>query len=136
MSLFPFIRSVEEQAIPTPKAYKEYELDFATGQLTGKVLEDKEALKVWIYKILLTKRYRHLIYSWDYGQDLEEMIGKSYEEDLIISEVERRIKECLLINDKITACTHFNIQLINDQLNVNFTVNTIYGEVEINVPNI
>lgn len=136
MSLFPFIRSVEEQAIPTPKAYKEYELDFATGQLTGKVLEDKEALKVWIYKILLTKRYRHLIYSWDYGQDLEEMIGKSYEEDLIISEVERRIKECLLINDKITACTHFNIQLINDQLNVNFTVNTIYGEVEINVPSI
>lgn len=136
MSLFPFMRSVEEQDIAAPKIYKEYEFNFETGQLTGKILEGKEALKMWIYKTLLTKRYKHIIYSWDYGQDLEEIIGQGYEKGLIRSEVERRIKDCLLINDKITACTHFNIQLINDQLNVDFKVNTIYGEVDINVPNI
>lgn len=38
MSLFPFIRSIEE-TISIPNTYKEYELDFAAGQLTGKVLE-------------------------------------------------------------------------------------------------
>ena len=136
MSLFPFMKKVEEPTLTIPNTYQEYDFDFETGKLTGKILEGKEALQVWIYKTLLTKRYSHLIYSWDYGQDLEEMIGKSYEKGLIRSEVERRIKDCLLINDKITACTHFNIQLINDQLNVDFKVNTIYGEVDINVPNI
>ncbi|MFQ9696410.1 MAG: DUF2634 domain-containing protein, partial [Zhenhengia sp.] len=112
MSLFPFMKKVEEPTLTIPNTYQEYDFDFETGKLTGKILEGKEALQVWIYKTLLTKRYSHLIYSWDYGQDLEEMIGKSYEKGLIRSEVERRIKDCLLINDKITACTHFNIQLI------------------------
>ncbi|MDU7538071.1 MAG: DUF2634 domain-containing protein, partial [Peptostreptococcaceae bacterium] len=124
----------EESLLTTPTLHKEYDFDFATGQLTGKTLEGKEALKVWIYKTLLTKRYRYLIYSWDYGQDLEEIIGQDYEKGLIVSEVERQIKDCLLINDKIKSCTNFNIQLINDQLNVEFKVNTIYGEVDINVP--
>ncbi|MDU6361342.1 MAG: DUF2634 domain-containing protein [Clostridiales bacterium] len=134
MSLFPFMNKREESLLTTPTLHKEYDFDFATGQLTGKTLEGKEALKVWIYKTLLTKRYRYLIYSWDYGQDLEEIIGQDYEKGLIVSEVERRIKDCLLINDKIKSCTNFNIQLINDQLNVEFKVNTIYGEVDINVP--
>ena len=135
MSLFPLIRSIEE-TISIPNTYKEYELDFAAGQLTGKVLEGKEALKMWIYKTLLTKRYKHIIYSWDYGQDLEEIIGQGYEKGVIKSEVERRIKDCLMIRPHIKECTNFEIKLQQDQLHVNFTVNTIYGEVEINVPNI
>ena len=136
MSLFPFIKKMEETPLTTPTLHKEYDFDFATGKLTGKTLEGKEALKVWIYKTLLTKRYRYIIYNWDYGQDLEEIIGQGYEKGLIVSEVERRIKDCLLINEKITSCTNFNIQLINDQLNVEFKVNTIYGEVDIHVPNL
>lgn len=136
MSLFPFLKGTEQNLLTTPNLHKEYELDFATGQLTGKILESKEALKVWIYKTLLTKRYRYLIYSWDYGQDLEEIIGGGYEKGLIKSEVERRIKDCLLIHPHIKACTNFTIKLQQDQLYVDFTINTIYGEVDINVPNI
>ena len=136
MSLFPFMRSVEEQDIAATKIYKEYEFNFETGKLTGKVLEGKEALKMWIYKTLLTKRYKHIIYSWDYGQDLEEIIGQGYEKGLIKSEVERRIKDCLLIHPHIKECNNFNIRLQQDQLQVDFIVNTIYGEVDINVPNI
>ena len=136
MSLFPFMRSVEEQDIAAPKIYKEYEFNFETGKLTGKVLEGKEALKMWIYKTLLTKRYKHIIYSWDYGQDLEEIIGQGYEKGLIKSEVERRIKDCLLIHPHLKECTNCEIKLQDSQLYVDLTVNTTYGEVNINVPNI
>ena len=94
MSLFPFLKEREQKLLTTPKLHKEYEVNFATGQLTGKILVGKEALTVWIYKTLLTKRYKHIIYSWDYGQDLEELIGQGYEKGLIRSEVERRIKDC------------------------------------------
>ena len=136
MSLFLFMKETKQGTSTTPKLHKEYEFDFATGKLTGKLLEGKEALKVWIYKTLLTKRYKHIIYSWDYGQDLEELIGQGYEKGLIRSEVERRIKDCLLIHPHIKECNSFNIKLQQDQLHVDFTVNTIYGEVDINVPNI
>lgn len=136
MSLFLFLGDKESNQLTPPKRHKEYELDFVTGQLTGRMLEGIEALNVWIYKTLLTKRYKHVIYSWDYGQDLEKIIGRGYEKGLIKSEVERRIKDCLLIHPHIKECTNFNIKLQQDQLHVDFTVNTIYGEVEINVPNI
>lgn len=131
MSLFPFMS--EQVGIKNNDIYREYEIDFNTGQLTGKILEDKAALKMWIYKALLTKRYIYPIYSWDYGQDLEELIGQGYETDFIKSEVERRVQECLRINEHVKGFSNFDIGLINDQLQINFTVNTTFGEVAINV---
>ena len=120
----------ESQAI---KTYKEYEFGFNSNTLTGKILEGKEALKIWIYKTLFTSRYNYPIYSWDYGQDLDELIGQGYEVDYIKSEVERRVTECLLVNDKITRCHSFDINLIYDTLHITFTAETTFGEVTINV---
>ena len=131
MSLFPFMS--EQVESKNNDIYKEYEFDFNTGQLTDKVLEGKPALKMWIYKALLTKRYIYPIYSWDYAQDLEELIGQGYEKGFIESEVQRRIQDCLMVNERITGCHSFEINLVNDQLQINFTVNTIFGEVAINV---
>ena len=132
MSLFPFIRSdtEQDQIIIT---YKEYEFDFNNNTLTGKILEGKEALKMWIYKALLIPRYVYPIYTWDYGQDLDELIGQGYETDYIKSEVERKVAECLLINNKISRCHGFDINLINDTLHITFTAETTFGEVIINV---
>lgn len=132
--LFPFMATNEENdQATTSSIYKEYDFDFDKGVLTGKVVEGKEAVKVWIYKALMTKRYVHDIYSWDYGQDLEELIGQGYDKGFIDSEVERRIKDCLSVNEKIESCADFDISLVNDRLNVSFTVNTVFGEVSINV---
>ncbi len=132
--LFPFMATNEENdQVTTSSIYKEYDFDFDKGVLTGKVVEGKDAIKVWIYKALMTKRYVHDIYSWDYGQDLEELIGQGYDKGFIDSEVERRIKDCLSVNDKIESCTNFDIRLVNDKLNISFTVNTVFGEVLINV---
>lgn len=132
--LFPFMATNEENdQVTTSSIYKEYDFDFDKGVLTGKVVEGKDAVKVWIYKALMTKRYIHDIYSWDYGQDIEELIGQGYDKGFIDSEVERRIKDCLSVNDKIESCTNFDIRLVNDKLNISFTVNTVFGEVLINV---
>ena len=133
MSLFPFMtRGADTRTLIAIDTHKEYAFSFEDSKLTGKILEGKEALKVWIYKALLTTRYTYPIYTWDYGQDLDELIGQGYEKGFVESEVERRIKECLL-NDKIRGCSNFEISLVNDNLKVSFTVETIYGEVAINV---
>ena len=63
-----------------------------------------------------SKNNNNPIYSWDYGQDLEELIGQGYETDFIKSEIERRVQECLMINEHVKGCSNFEISLINDQL--------------------
>lgn len=132
MSLFPFMRSDIGETKPIT-TYKEYEFDFNNNILTGKLLKGKAALKMWIYKALLTQRYIYPIYSWDYGQDLDELIGQGYDIDYIKSEVERRIQDCLMINERITGCHGFDINFINDTLHISFIADTTFGEVTINV---
>ena len=88
---------------------------------------------MWIYKSLLSKRYIYPIYSLDYGQDLDQLIGKGYEKGFIESEVKRRVQECLMINEPIKGCHNFDISLINDTLKISFKADTTFGEVVINV---
>ena len=132
MGLFPtYIESdaiteeTQESKIP-----KEYEIDFKTGQLTGRIVEGAEAIKVWIWLVLQTPRYRYYIYSWDYGNEFEELIGRGYSEEYINAEAQRMTEDCLLINEHIESITDFSVGMENDQLTISFTANTIYGTIQ------
>lgn len=132
MSLFPtyienhVVKTIEEKAVVP----REYEIDFVSGQLTGKIVEGKEAIKIWIWIALQTPRYRHYIYSWDYGSEFEELIGQGYTKEYIDTEVQRMTEECLLINENIQSINNFSSDMEGSQLTISFTANTIYGEIE------
>ncbi|HBY2819125.1 TPA: DUF2634 domain-containing protein [Clostridioides difficile] len=98
-----------------------------------KIIEKKEALKVWIYKCIKTNRYEHEIYSLEYGTELSELIGQKYTKGLTESEASRFIKEALLINPYILEVNVKSANFNRDVLSANVKVSTIYGEVEINV---
>ncbi|BBF45084.1 phage-like element PBSX protein xkdS [Lachnospiraceae bacterium KM106-2] len=112
---------------------KEYEVDLKTGNLTGRVVEGLDAIKSWVYFALRTKRYQHEIFSWEHGNELEDLIGSSHTQEYYEAEVPRMIKECLMENKYITDVTNFMIQASSDQLNCSFTIETSYGEVEMSV---
>ena len=48
-----------------------YESDY---KLNG-MCDDFEAMKQAIFKIINTERYKYLIYDWDYGIELNDLIG-------------------------------------------------------------
>ena len=58
MSLFPFATN-EEVALSTTETtasdIKEYELDFETGKLTGRIVTGVDAICVWAYLALKAK---------------------------------------------------------------------------------
>lgn len=118
-----------EETVQTPK---EYEIDFTTGQLTGRIVEGLEAIKVWIWLVLQTPRYRHYVYTWDYGNEFEDLIGQGYTEDYIEAQTRRMTEDCLLVNENIKSISDFSVSIENEHLTVTFTANTIYGDVEIN----
>lgn len=131
MGLFPaYIENAETvKTIDKIKKPKEYEIDFKTGQLTGRTVEGLEAIKVWIWLVLQTPRYRYYIYTWDYGNEFEDLIGQGYSAEYITAEAQRMTEDCLLVNEDIQSIYDFSVDMENDQLSVSFTANTIYGSI-------
>ena len=138
MSFFPFI-SVPDTEVTTETPltmYREiawdYKLDepiIVNGELS--VVEGNEAIKVWCYKALRTERFRYDIYSWNYGTELDELVGKAYSKGLIESEAIRYIQEALLINEYILDVDVLDVSFEGDTLTAQVRVTTIYGEVDV-----
>lgn len=103
-------------------------VDFERGRVFGFV-DEKEAVKQAIMLILNTERYKFLIYSWNYGAELEALIGTH--PDIVEDEAERLISEALLQDDRITAVYDFEFSRNRDTLLVNFKVDSIYGDIDI-----
>lgn len=112
---------------------KEYGIDFKTGNMTGKIVEGIEAIKVWVYLVLKTTKYRYWGYSWNYGNELEDLIGKQYSKEYINSEAKRMLEDCLLINENIISISNVETSMLNDKLTISFNINTKFGEEVINV---
>lgn len=136
MSLFPFVTD-EEIAQVTPEvtasSIREYELDFKTGRFTGRIVEGVDALCVWAYLALKAKRYRWVIYSWQYGEEYTNLIGYSFDEDYLYSEVKRYIEECLFINEHITGIEDLTVNQVNEMLYIRFRMITDVGSKEVSM---
>ena len=134
MSLFPFATD-EEIALVTPdvtaSSIREYELDFATGRLTGRIVTGVDALCIWAYLALKAQGYRWVIYSWQYGEEYTNLIGYSFDEDYLYSEVKRYIEECLFINEHITAIEDLTVSQVKEKLYVKFKLITDVGSKEV-----
>jgi hypothetical protein len=88
-----------------------------------------EAMIQTVYKILNTERYQHVIYSWNYGFEYQDLLGKPV--DYACSELRRRVEEALLQDDRIISVTDFKFDISTKRtVNMTFTVHTIYGDIE------
>ena len=140
MSLFPFISNADEIKVDnTFPLYKEVAWNFKNNipileNGDFKIVEGNEAIKVWVYKAILTPRYNYSIYTWDYGSELLDLIGKAYTPSLTKEEAKRLIKEALEINPYILEVEITDISFKDSLLSATVKVKTIYeGEVIVNV---
>lgn len=134
--MFPFDiedDEIDAEEIEEESEKQEYEIDFETGKLTGRMISGIEAVKQWLRIALAIDRYRFTQYSWENGAELSSLIGQGYDKDYIDSEAERMIREVASLNEDITDVTDFNIDFTGDKLTIAFRVETIYGEEEMTV---
>ena len=104
-----------------------YKLDLDNSTIAGYV-DDLEAMKQAIYLILNIERYEYLIYSWNYGIELNDLYGQPI--SFVLPELKRRITEALLQDTRITGVENFSFEIKKGKVHATFTVNTIYGDVE------
>ena len=139
MSYFPFISPpVELEASNEYPLYKEIAWDFEKNEPIiengeFKIVEENEAIKVWVYLALLTNNKQYPIYSWDYGSEVKELMGKNYTKALIEAEAKRLIEECLLINPYILEVEVVNTSFVDSALTCDIKITTIYGDMEVNI---
>lgn len=107
-----------------------YKLNIEAERIGGFV-DELEAYKQAIYKILNTERYDYIIYSWNYGIELKDLFGQPI--PYVIPELERRITEAVMADDRTESVSNFEFDTPKrGVVHVKFTATSIYGEVEIN----
>ena len=105
-----------------------YEGDYILG-----FVDSLKAMEQAIYKIIRTERYKYIIYSWDYGIELEDLCGMPVE--YCVVELERRISEALLQDNRITAVNGFEFDTESERGTIlikKFIAETVFGEIQIN----
>ena len=108
-----------EETIETSRTYK------MSGNRIQGYTDGLDALKQAIYKVLNTERYEYTIYSFNYGIELENLLGK--DPVYVQIELKRRIRECLLRDDRITEVDNFKFEVNGDEIKCTFDVHSIFG---------
>lgn len=120
-----------ESVSPKEHPSRTYRLEPNGNRISG-FADGLEAVEQAVLLILNTERFRHIIYSWNYGNELDKTIGEDF--GLAQSNVKRYIKEALLQDERITDVDEFVFDKTErNTLNVSFTVSTIFGEFQTEV---
>ena len=107
---------------------KNYKMYLEQNIING-FCDELEAMQQVIYKILNTERFQCIIYSWNYGIELLDLYGEPV--TYVCPELQRRIEEALMQDDRITSVDSFEFDISEKRtIKATFTVHTIYGDVE------
>ncbi len=133
--MFPFdidddeiVTEEEEEKVPS-----DYEINFETGKLTGRIISGRDALKQWIRITLATDRYFFTQYDWNHGSEFSKLIGRSMSQEYAESEVKRMASDALLVNENIKNVEVLSCEVTDDRVTGRLAVDTIYGKVDVDV---
>jgi Protein of unknown function (DUF2634). len=117
-----------EEEAQAEQPSRTWKLDWERGRASG-MTDGLEAVRQAVHKLLLTDRFRHAIYSSDYGHELRSLIGS--DPVFLEMEIDRMLQEALLADDRITGVGETAVEELEDGgMRVLFTVNTIFGSFE------
>ena len=105
-----------------------YALRFDGYPSAGK-LDGVEAMKQAIFLALQIERFRFAIYSWNYGIELDALLGQSTT-PYLQAKVAKAIEDALMADDRVLSVEQFSFVKGKRNLLVKFTVTTTEGDVE------
>ncbi len=78
--------------------------------------------------ILNVERFSWQIYQPYSGVRLHDLLGQ--EPDFVAAELQRRIREALTVDDRISGISDFSAHMEGDAMLVSFRVNSVYGDTD------
>ena len=111
------------------RSTKTYRINFGTKRVTG-MTDGREALIQWIWAVLNTERYKYAVFSRNFGIETGDLIGMPY--NYVCAELEGRVRDALMIDERITGVEAFSFERKKNSVEVSFTVNSVYGDINQN----
>lgn len=105
-----------------------YALRFDGYPSAGK-LDGVEAMKQAIFLALQIERFRFAIYSWNYGIELDALLGQSMP-PYLQAKVAKAIEDALLADDRVLSVENFSFSKTKRDIHATFTVSTTEGDIE------
>ena len=124
---------VSELRFEAEQPSKSYRLDLERGRILplGSI-NGIEAIEQAIKKALMTPRFRCLIYDNQYGSELKQtIISEDNTQEFIETEIPRLVKDALSPDSRIRDVYGFSIAFDDEDVLINFTVLTDFGEIGI-----
>ena len=109
--MIPSNRNLIVTQIGQNEVTRTYKVDSYNKRIIG-TTDGQPAIEQAILKNFDTERFAYVIYSKNYGIELEKYIGKDY--DFIRSDLLRAIEECLLVDARIYSIN--NLQFTQEGL--------------------
>lgn len=109
--MIPSNRNLIVTQIGQNEVTRTYKVDSYNKRIIG-TTDGQPAIEQAILKNFDTERFAYVIYSKNYGIELEKYIGKDY--DFIRSDLRRAIEECLLVDARIYSIN--NLQFTQEGL--------------------
>lgn len=99
-------------------------------QMNGAKISGLDSLCQAIRIMLEVPRYRYPIYSWQFGSELETLIGSGFDE--VEQNAPAMIRDALLRDDRIDSVDGFSVVRSDqrDAVDIAFTVHSRLGNVE------
>ena len=98
-----------------------------TNRIQGTV-DNYDAVVQAVQVILNVERFRWQIYSPYSGMQWRGLIGE--DPGYVTAELQRRIRDALMMDDRVTGIKDFKYSIADDVLTASLTVTTVYGDVQ------
>ena len=131
--LFPLFQTAPQSAAAALPLLRDVAMDYEKGAplFAGGnpvVVSGLEAVKSWAWRAIQTARYRYSSFSWDYGCELENLVGQPYNSDTRLSEARRYVEEALTVSPYITGAAAAVEGLEGSELHIRVVMRTVYGD--------
>lgn len=131
--LFPMFSGAAPAAPAQLPLYRDVAMDYGKGVplFSGGepvLVTGLEAVISWAWRALKTTRYMWSCYTWDYGCELEALVGQPYRQDTRRSEAVRYVEEALEVCPYITSVQVQVEVFAGSTLTMSVRVHTVYGD--------
>lgn len=122
-----------EEPILEREGFCEYAYDFENNELLTKNGEHyyvygNEAMKIWIYKCMLTDRFRFSAYTDRFGTEVYTLIGEVISTKLKEAEVKRYITEAIMVHPFMVSINKIKLEKFKSGLKAIVYYTTVFTD--------
>lgn len=123
----------EDEEVLEREGFCEYAYDFQNNQLKTKhgkhyYVYGNEAMKIWIYKAMITSRFKHSAYTDRFGTEIYSLIGEVISSKFKEAEIKRYIIEAVMVHPFMVSINKIDIKPVKAGLNVDVYYTTVFND--------